>query len=342
MCYKSPGPRCSSYARQRLNALELRINQRGYEGFDEYQQLKGEVANAELDFDATPAGQAYLRFRIEQYGDSRHEYLERLENGKLLRQKQLDAIKAIEHGDVGDHQMEKPSVNTLKGHGSEIIDSKELPSEQREEMFKEYRAHSRAVVRNLTPEEQAAVTWMTSNGSFAANSKLAEKPEGWTWEEASYGKPYRDAYVQEQVALLDSAFAKNPLPENVRVYRGLSESVLPVECTEGDTGKLKSYLAERYPVGGEVTIPEYMATSGKPETAMRFSSRQNVLLDIETSKAMAVSQMSTWGETELEFLVNRSSKFKVDKVETRHLQRTGRGGRMIESDYIVIKLVEVP
>ena len=125
MCYKAPGPRCSSHARAKLENLQAKVDNlsqqisdlqfernvikeklsdnphdqklsqklentnKGIESKQEtLQQQKTNLAQASKQYDSTPEGQKYLQDEIDKYGNnskSSKELRQRAQKGKMLR-----------------------------------------------------------------------------------------------------------------------------------------------------------------------------------------------------------------------------------------------------------------
>lgn len=328
MCYKKPGPRCSAWAKKRLDDLESKkISVFGDP--DEYDRHQEEIRSAYLDCDATPGGQKYLRARIAQ-GDSDGRYVERLENGIKLRQMQLAAIKAAEEGDNFNHEVENPFHTTPDFPEDYATVRKGWGKGERGTLSPEAKEYMRAsdnAMHHLSPEEQSGLWWITSSGGPFVNSRLAAKAkvsDKWTFSKTRQHRDneYSEEFVNENQKALDSAFAKHRLVEPASLYRGLNEWSLPEELSErGLTdeqvqAKTLEYLQERYPEGEEVTIHEYMSTSADPAKGSSFTHwRNKVVLEVQTKAAIPVGRLSAWKHHEREYVVNAGGKYRVDSIQ---------------------------
>lgn len=352
MCYKSPGPRCSAWAKKRLDEAKRKSTTWGDQ--ESYDKRKEALRQAKLDCDATPAGQKYLKMRIAQGADYKGVYVERLKNGIALRKKQLDAIKAVDEGDKFNHEFEAPFHTTAPHPDS--IDTRRVGwvfGKSAPELIEYDRASDNAI-KMMTPDEQSALYWLTSDGGPYLNRKLAKKDTTsgkWTWEAAAgqYSREYKPTFVKDKVRALNSAFRKHRLSEPANLYRGVNDWSLPDELVNGDMTQTKAlaseYLHERYPVGKEVKIQEYMSTSADPAGALRFTGyRAPIVLEIQTKSAIPVGQMSAWTNSEREYMVNKNGKYRVEGIysNVEYARKSNNSGDFDESDYVtVVRLIEV-
>lgn len=325
MCYPKPGPRCSSHAKKRYIMLRQKFqSMRGSFTWEEHNSMQEEVDAAELDFDSTPVGQARLELKIKQ-GDRRGEIKERLENARELRRLQLEAIKAQDLGDIRNHESNAQWVS--KDFLTKRTHRKNWNSEKKKESLNAYIDFSDAVSQKLTPEEATALYWHTSDGSSTVNQYIHKElmknkntdttSDKWHFKDLDevtvFTSKYPKKMVANQLKTLDSIFAKHQLEEPVVLYRGIAKNTFPDELAHarGDDPLIKEYLDEKYPVGGEVEIPEYMSTSADPAIAHRFSGFQHIVVEIKTKSAIPVGMTSAWDASEREFIVNRNGKYRV-------------------------------
>jgi len=353
MCYKSPGPRCSAYAKKKLIEAKATLkNTNLFADGDAYDRAKQAVTDAEIDFDSTPAGQKYLKLRIEQGMDRTGEYAERLVNGRKIRRMQLKAIESKEAGDINNH----PAV-------SRAWDTEELPSEQEirkgwnlhpdgvEHKIEQYNTVSLSAAHVLNADEQNALTWITSDGGPFINSKLAVKDNDETseWVRTNDQQPFeRESYTKEftqkKIRHLNSAFKKYSLESPAVLYRGLNNWSLPDKLQDYDAAQetINSYLQSKYPVGETITVHEYMSTSADPNVAQRFTGSNRIVLEVKTKKAIPVGYMSAWDSHEREFIVNKGMKYKVNAIlsDVEYEYET-RGGKSKSVKTTVVQLEEV-
>jgi hypothetical protein len=116
---------------------------------------------------------------------------------------------------------------------------------------------------------------------------------------------------------LDGVFARHSLPEPIVLYRGIGKNNFPdqLDHSEIDSPEMKQYLAEKYPVGETIEIPEYMSTSMDPAQAHKFAGYSApVVIEVKTKRAIPVAMMSAWDASEREFVVNRNGKYKVAAI----------------------------
>jgi hypothetical protein len=188
---------------------------------------------------------------------------------------------------------------------------------------KKYIEFNQAFIQKLSTEESMALYWHTSDGSVVVNSeihgKIKTSSDKWTYANNTnhaLSKKYSKTMIQNQMKTLDGIFAKHSLNEPTVLYRGIGSNGFPKELTgkDEDSPELAAYLAEKYPVGKEVVIPEYMSASADPAVAHNFSGFQSVVLEVKTKSAVPVGLVSAWNASEREFLVNRDGKYKVVSV----------------------------
>lgn len=116
MCYKSPGPRCSSHAHRNLKKATRRYLE-AVSGVDPVvRQLRSDhgdaVADAHIydlyasarlaqdEFDATPRGIEFLKTKIATQGDHTGALQYRLDKGIATRKFALNALAIADQGDV--------------------------------------------------------------------------------------------------------------------------------------------------------------------------------------------------------------------------------------------------
>lgn len=116
MCYKHPGPRCSSHAHRNLKKATRRYLE-AVSGVDPVvKQLREQHGNAVADahiydlyssarlaqdeFDATPRGIEFLKTKIASQGDFNGTLQYRLDKGVATRKFALNALAVADQGDV--------------------------------------------------------------------------------------------------------------------------------------------------------------------------------------------------------------------------------------------------
>jgi hypothetical protein len=323
MCYPKPGPRCSAHAKTKYVALlQKQKDTRNNLSWEQSQKLKAAVDAAELDYDSTPVGQARLELRIKQGMNRNGDITERLENARALRKMQLQAIKAEDNGDIHNH--DDSNVGWSAGDfQSKRAQRKDWRSEKSQKSVKKYIEFNQAFIQKLSTEESMALYWHTSDGAAVVNSelhdKLATSSDKWTYDNQTnfaLKKKYSQTMIKNQMKTLDGIFAKHQLKEPTVLYRGMGSNNLPKEIisASADSPEFKEFISEKYPVGGTITIPEYMSTSADPAVAHNFSGMQRVVLEIKTKSAVPVGLVSAWNASEREFLVNRDGKYRVVSV----------------------------
>ena len=334
MCYPKPGPRCSAHAATRLTKakVEVKVYRRQISDAlsnDKYYELKKAVEEAQLDYDATPAGMEELKRRAAYYSDSqKEEYQLRLELGQQLRASQLSAIKALEQGDIKHDSVPLSGVYSKNSHDTSKIIRKSYPNDAPEIAL--MMEESQNWINELTPEETEAVAWFTSNGAGSVNNYLVGKKDDFN---------YSPVLLKTTAEKMDSALKKWVRPKPVLVYRGLSQSVVGEKTynkTE-DAALAKLFLDENFPVGGIYTSPTFMSASLDPERASRFAS-SDFVLEIVSKKAAPVVNISAWDISEREMVLPRKQKYEVMRVLKNIKFETSSGD---VRERTVIQLIEI-
>lgn len=354
MCYKSPGPRCSAYAKKKL--IEAKATLKGVSLFHDeaevYDKAKQAVTDAELDYDSTPAGQKYLKLRMEQGMDRSGEYEERLVNGRKLRRIQLKAIESKEAGDINNHSEVSRGWEDEGLQPSETVRTGwDLHPDGVQGKIEQYNSISLSAAQTLNADEQNALLWITSDGGPFVNAKLMQKNETedseWTRNDVS-GSYQRDGYTKEftqkKIRHLNSAFRKYSLESPAVLYRGLNNWNLPDQLQQFDMDQetINRYLQSKYPVGETIEVPEYMSTSADPHVAQRFTGSNRIVLEVSTQKAIPVGYMSTWESHEREFIVNKGTKYRVKAIlNDVEYSYAARGGNEKTVKSTVVQLEEI-
>lgn len=347
MCYKSPGPRCSSHAASTL--AHAKQMQRDY-----YNNTRARIANtltidevkaaikkAQDDYDATPAGILELERRTNQ-SSARPEEVDRLALGILRRKEALAAIGVKDKGDHGRHSSEIQEL-TEPTISRDFMREDVLRQGFREETAalpaKVLMKASEAWVNRLSPEETEAVAWMTSNG-FSVMRAHVDGREHSLWGHDEYSPELLDA----RVAQVKSALAKAPrIKEPVIVYRGIKAAHITGDIGDNDAALDRSDVStdevRKKFVVGEIVDMGPLPTSGSlnPETAVGFSS--NVVLEIKTRTLASPVNVSAWHTSEYEAFVDNSRKYRVVSVQDN--VKYTCSSRYTADDIRVIQLEEV-
>lgn len=325
MCYPKPGPRCSAHAKTKyVSLLQKQKAARDSNSltWDQRQKLQAAVDAAELDYDSTPVGQARLELRIKQGMSRNGDITERLENARALRKMQLQAIKAEDTGDINNHENSDAGWSA-GGFLSKRAQRKAWKSEKTQASVKKYIAYNQAFIQKLSTEESMALYWHTSDGSLVVNShlhnQLGVSSDQLTYQnhaDSALSKKYSKAMIKNQIKTLDSIFAKHQMEAPTVLYRGVGANNFPKEMrnADEDSPEFNDFIANKYPIGKTINIPEYMSTSADPAVAHNFSGTQSVVLEIKTKSAVPVGLTSAWNTSEREFLVNRDGKYRVAAV----------------------------
>lgn len=351
MCYKHPGPRCTNHARKTLVKADTAL--RGFRMYDrnvardgdEYMVLKQRADQAQQDFDATPGGQADLRRQIAEGRDTNGELAMRLELGIARRKEMLAAVKSVDKGDFHDDPVVYATEELDKLPSTFLADDQVRPMWANASNIHELEAahveESARWMANLTPEQQEAVRWYTSNGAHVMNCHiLGEKDE-------IFGGKYSKKKITESIKALDAAFDQYQSDTPRVVYRGLQEWNFPQEIQDlqyqpGFEDALDAHLAEKFKPGSTFVSPVHMSASLDPHMGASFE-KMDVMMEIATKKAPPVSAVSAWGISEREALVSRKAKFRVVGVK-KNVPYEAKNWRTKESEprqMTVIQLEEI-
>lgn len=113
MCYRKPGPRCSSHARANLKQAKQAWNET--QSSDAYDKLK----QAQKEYDMTPEGMSMLEGKIASTIDeaTQEQLRNRLEYARVMRKAALDQIKAEDQGDTADSHVLPLPVDPQSSEG---------------------------------------------------------------------------------------------------------------------------------------------------------------------------------------------------------------------------------
>jgi hypothetical protein len=342
MCYPKPGPRCSAHATKKL--VQAMVAVKTYRrdltdssDYDKYQEVKNLVRKAEEEYDATPAGQRYLKRRIKSDAYSPGlSYKDRLKLGQARREAALKALGREDEGDVKTgHRGSAEEREQLKAFfNSENFFSKEEGQhevwENNDERIKGMLIACSIWNSKLTPDEQEAFGWYTSDGAGTINSYL-------NGVELSYDAKYSKKEKDQAIARMDNALAKYKAVKPAIVYRGIDTEAFGLEgrYRDEDGGvKLAQDLEAKYPIGSTFESKGYMSTSFDPSRAARFG---DVVMEIKTKHSAPVSNFSSWDIAEREGVMPREHKLKVVGIIKRVYgeEKTYGTGR---KEYTVIQL----
>jgi len=303
MCYPKPGPRCSAHAAELLQKAKIR--RRAASGFDF--EARQAVDDAQLEYDATPAGIRELERRIGQDVNSASSdgtYELRLQLGRAKREERLAAVKMKDQGDV---LHEGPSQEASYPASMQAFTTKteEYPSESLEQTGPEITAmvqDSTHWVRKLNTDEIEAASWYTSNGSSHVNNYLLGH------DQEQYGQKIDKKQAAEAVAHLDSALEKAERKTPVKLYRGISHDILEREGFQYE--EEDKYIDAKLPVGSTFESPVFQSSTLDFKRGRGFATSQ-VMLEILAKKAAPVSNISAWGVSESEYILPRNQKYRV-------------------------------
>lgn len=335
MCYPSPGPRCSSHAAKTLARAQIACQHAAFEDGIEHEEKMKELNrlikrrdNAQLEFNATPAGMEILKQGMEA-GDANTQERAKLayKEARALRTKRLRLVKMREAGE-GNLKHSDVRMSSLydKLGISEDFDTTTTDRVGWQPSSEQFRTTSALLVKaseawmsRLTPEEVHALQWLTNDGTEILSRKAHGSPP----------KAYSALDPEEidrREGFVKSAFDKAPLmPKPVVLYRGLGSQV-PFEVEE----VIKS---------GEYTAPTAQSATINPGVANSFGYK-NVILEMKTRRFPSPTNFAGNGPREAEIMVAPGSRWKVTGV-LRNVSFGWDKDTLVQG-YTVIQMEEVP
>ena len=327
MCYKSPGPRCSSHAATALmRAIE---NEKRIPYSDTEARISAkEATKAAWDtYDTTPAGQEFLKRKIKHKQHPLREYKDRLALGQFRREAALKDAGLVDSGDTYNHVPDGVKHETSHFNDGFLPDdtpriSWNVDSSEGQAKIDAMIEHSHSWVSQLDADEMEAVAYYTSNGAQTINQYLRGDEE------------IRSVYSKRELAKraknLASALAKAPkLEKPVVVYRGL-------QSWDDVKNTVEDYVKE-HPVGSIMEMKLNSSASFDPGVASGFA--DDIILEISTDTPAAVSNVSAWGTREREALLAAGDKYKVKAIK----QGIAYGDKKdsVEKHWTIVQLEQV-
>ena len=258
MCYKKPGPRCSSSAAKALIEAKSLVRAKGGGDFEAREALE----EAQLEYDATPAGMKELERRIKQASNSHNssqktEYELRLNLGKAKRQERLDLIKEIDRGDVRNHNDSQEAVFPEIFHRfSQEGEEHHLPLSNKQ--LRDLISDCNHYTNKLDADELEALSWFTSNGSSIMNRFIATRDADFQLRDYRDDESFdefdareaeeKERYLQSLARTeheLESALQKAKRETPLRVFRGINADHLE---REGYDDEAERYIRDKYNV----------------------------------------------------------------------------------------------
>lgn len=335
MCYPSPGPRCSSHAAKTLARAQIACQRVVFDQSLDYDDKRVEIDrlikrrdNAQLEFNATPAGLEILKQQIAS-GDTHEQARARLayREAKALRTKRLRLVKMRDvgegtktHGDV--------RMSTLYGKLG-IVEDFDTSTADRvgwQNSSKQFSRTSALLVKaseawmsRLSPEEVHALQWLTNDGTEVLSRKAHGSPPSST-------SKLTPEEVERREALVKSAFGKAPLmPKPVILYRGIGSEV--------------PFDVDQVLQDGEYTAPTVQSATVNPGVANSFG-YSNVILEMKTRRFPSPTNFAGNGPREAEVMIAPGSRWKV----TGSLKGVSYGwdeDSMVDG-YTILQMEEVP
>ena len=147
-------------------------------------------------------------------------------------------------------------------------------------------------LETLTTLEKSALTWYTGMNYASFNSALRK------------GKPIHPNRLKS----MDSAMAKSILTEPITVTRGSTADLLGFSGTPS-ISQLKGL------VGGEFVDKAFVSTSAKASGGFSGLIKYKITVPAGKGRGQYIEKISKYkGGNEVEFLLNRNTKFRVTNV----------------------------
>lgn len=334
MCYRKPGPRCSSHAALALANAKQEVSVSHGSSPDEYFSAKDKEREAQAAFDATPAG---LKIMQDELLNARHEpgLDERYKAAKMLREQQLDAVKKLKL---------TPTVHDVQQNDFSAFTHAHVSSDEVRENVNMDKLHasmstlSENYFSRLSDEEISQLRWMTDYGAMEANKHIAGVN---SYSQFNGAFPAED--IDNRMKVVDEALRKYSPAVPVITYRGVRDVSLPVKMRENyrvsQEDKQKAFL-DSMPVGSVVSSDFYQPTSFQPSSSVKFADF-NVVMEIKSSSAAPVSALSV-SSVEHEGLLPRNVTFTVVAVQQNVKYDTGNVDRKTgEPVYRVVTVVQL-
>jgi ADP-ribosyltransferase exoenzyme len=329
MCYARPGPRCSSHAAQALAKAQIACEESMFSNPDRatIERTIKRRDKALAEFNATPVGLAILQSQVTHgtgYEKERSEL--DLAQAKALREYQLSAIAAEDRGDTGSHagsRLHTLYENLGLSDEFDTTTADRVGWDNGTEIFsknsKLLTKASSAWVDNMSPEQSAAIAWVTGAGSEILSRHAHGVPQTY------YGESYTNEQLEERARLVNEAFDAAPrMPKPVVLYRGIG-SGYPFDPEE--------VIQE-----GHYTAKSILSASVNPGVANSFGYK-NVILEMKTRRFASPVNISGVGPREAEVMIKPGSRFKVTGV-LRDVSFGWSKENMVDG-YTVIQMEEV-
>ena len=300
MCYRKPGPRCSSYA---LRVYSER-HQAVYEAYtakapkQQIDKLVKARETARKEYYLTPAGLHEIQTQIQQHPDNQ-ELQDRYNTYKTERERRIQASR---NQQVTHRRKPVPdAAGTFPTNGT-IIPAATSPEQHKTITDSINESYNWGL--KLTNEEIEAVRYYSGGGYLAINSTLAGHKHLYNEDDSEV--------TAELVKHLDSALKKHAQPNPRLVYR---KQLLLTETGELNTIPREQAYAQFNP-GTIYQPPVYMSATIAPEEWLRdWDSRSpditNVSFAILTRTGVPVTAVAAHGASEGEILLPRNTKYKV-------------------------------
>lgn len=301
-----------------------------------------------VDSEAIDAVAEYQHYRHVQFS-SKGEEREWAKEQMLLAKEELQRTKGgcswrgnKHDGESAGGQERVRVAFEQRVRGQELLGKDEVRRDSLgEEELVGYGWESREWVKELTPKEHNAVVYWTSAGSGLVGELAHGGKSKWGVQSSDPGgEEYFDA--EEYLRVLDGALEKAPSSGSTVLHRGLSldsvsDSRVERELFSESRAGTREWLAEEFPVGGVVSFKTPQSASRKPSVGRRFAS-SGVVLEVRSEKAGAPGVVSAWGLGEGEYILPRTTEYRVVDI-LENVEYEGRTGKVEELTVVQLEQV---
>lgn len=277
---------------------------------------------------------AKKKFLNTEYGSDYNGW--QYDNSGVVVDREYTPVEELEKRGVVSYQ-KMPEYNEKWSNDAQFQPSheKRVSNPDHDNEVKKYAYTSREYLKTLTPQEHNAISYWTSCGATVVNS-IEHKTKN-VWDIHSDPKGDSGTYFDynHYMKTLDTALDKAQLPGETILYRGASKgSVDPEVCDESyeymNRPRTREWLEKNFVKGQSITFKTPQSATSDNRVALRFSHSTSIIYEIKAHKAAAVGTTSAWGFSEREYLMPRTTKYKV--VDVMENVTYSRYSRVYEKD----------
>lgn len=346
----------SSYARERESLIHKKYPKHDEEFEKIYhdfsRELPDEYLNDLKEYYATPIGYmqlkgyneiSYRKHDVDEDGDILFRFPPYNTRGMKLSQ-WIDIVdsyrkeRIVELEEFEDKNEQKPEYQFEK----QFLSQDEIrKTRMRSDTYgdPDYFKLSDYAVSHLNDEELSCLHWYAGHGSVLINGYLAG---AYTMDEVINGDNDVDMTkerFEKSITMLSNMINNSPLDEPVILYRGVSqEQLYDLYEAELYSGNVSEYVK----VGDEFTFSGFSSSSTDPSTAAKFADRR-IVFEMKTQSAFPNGSARSARESELEFIINKDTTFKVIDVQenVKYEKKRYEGIVVSKRPCTVIQLEEV-